>query len=235
MPNLLVATYNTYREWNGRDRILDELLREGRSLVCLQEVSPIRAVRIKHDFGPRSFVSLARHGLQYLAVVLPEDADFLYHRTVQLNGHLGLLPSVRSARIGYALYRAGAAWTDALEPRVAQEVRITWQGVDFQLINTHLPLTPALRNKCFVRLQKVLWGENAILAGDLNATPKNLFLKDLVLGDRLSLAGNRDATHDGGRRIDYVMFRGGFREAGYSLEEGLSDHRLLRATLEVCV
>lgn len=226
-----LATYNTHRERKGRDRLLDELLQEGRSLICLQEVSP---VRIKHAFGPRFFVSVSKHGLQYLAIVLPEDARFLSHRTVQLNGHLGLLPAAWSVDLGYALYRAGLpGWTDALEPRVAQEARISWRGVDFQLINTHLPFTSALRNKSLMRLQKILQEENVILAGDLNATPNNLFLKDLVLAGGLSLAGSGDATHDGGRRIDYVMFRGDFRETGYSLEEGLSDHRLVKATLEV--
>ena len=234
MPELLFATYNTHRERKGRDPALDELLREGRHLVCLQEVSPVRAARIKHVFGPRSFVSISKHGLQYLAIILPEDARFLSRRTVQLNGYLGLLPAAWSVQLGYALYRAGLpGWADALEPRVAQEAHVSWRGVDFQLINTHLPFAPVLRNKSFARLQETLREENLILAGDLNATPKNFFLKDLVLAGGLSVAGSRDATHDRERRIDYVMFRGDFREAGYSLEEGLSDHRLVRATLEV--
>ena len=234
MPELVVATYNTHRERKGTDPILDELLQEDRSLICLQEVSPPRAARIKHAFGPRSFVSVSKHGFQYLAIVLPEDAHFLSSRTVQLNGYLGLLPAARSVRLGYALHRAGhPGWTDALEPRVVQEARISWQGINFQIINTHLPFVAGLRNKSLAQLQEVLQGENVILAGDLNATSKNLFLNDLVLAGGLSLAGSRDATHDSGRRIDYVMFRGDFREAGYSLEEGLSDHRLIRATLEV--
>jgi endonuclease/exonuclease/phosphatase family metal-dependent hydrolase len=234
MPELVVATYNTHRERKGRDRLLDELLQEGRSLVCLQEVSPVRAARIKHAFGPRSFVSVSKHGFQYLAIVLPEDARFLSRRTVQLNGHLGLLPTAWSVNLGHVLYRAGLpGWTDALEPRVAQGAHVSWRGVDLQLINTHLPFTSALRNKSLMRLQETLQGENVILAGDLNATPGDLFLNDLVLDGGLSLTGSHDATHDGGRRIDYVMFKGDFRETGYSLEEGFSDHRLVKATLEV--
>ncbi|MDQ4106143.1 MAG: hypothetical protein M3157_03080 [Actinomycetota bacterium] len=200
----------------------------------MQEVSPVRAVRIKRALGPKSFISLAKHGLQYLATVLPEDARFLSRRTVQLNGHLGLLPAAWSVSRGCALYRVGyTGWTDALEPRVAQEARISWRGVEFQLINTHLPFSPLLRNKNLTRLQAFLQGQNVILAGDLNATPKDLFLNDLVLAGGLSVAGSHEATHDSGRRIDYVMFGGGFREAGYSLEKSASDHRLVRATLEV--
>ena len=72
-----------------------------------------------------------------------------------------------------------------------------------------------------------------ILAGDFNATPKDLFLNDMVLKEGLNLAGTREATHDSGRRLDYVMYRGDFRETGYSLESGLSDHLLLWTTLEV--
>ncbi len=234
MTDLVVATYNTHRERSGKDPLLDALLRERRSLVCLQEVSPVRAARIKHAFGPRSFVSLSKHGLQYLAIVLPEDAVFLSRRTIQLNGHLGFLPAAWSVRLGHALYRAGRpGWPDALEPRIAQNVCISWRNVEFQLINTHLPLVPFLRNKSLTRLQKILQGENVLLAGDLNTTLKALFLKDLVLAEGLRLTGFREATHDSGRRIDFVMFRGEFREVGYSLERGPSDHRLVKATLEV--
>lgn len=112
-------------------------------------------------------------------------------------------------------------------------VRIAYNGIELQVINVHLPLAASLRNKSFVKLQNCLEGKNVILAGDLNATPKDLFLNDMVLAEGLSLAGTLDATHEGGRRLDYVMYRGDFREAEYSLESGLSDHRLLRTKLEV--
>ena len=201
---------------------------------CLQEVSPARAMGIKHAFGPQSFISFARHGLQWLAIILPEDARFVKRKTVQLNGHCGLVPAPWSVNLGRSLYRAGRkVWTDALEPRVAQVARVAWNNIEFLLINVHLPFVPILRNKSLMRLQDSLQGRNVILAGDLNAVPKNLFLNDMMLAEGLSLAGTRKATHDGGRRIDYVMFRGNFSETGYSLESGLSDHRLLRATLEV--
>ena len=42
-------------------------------------------------------------------------------------------------------------------------------------------------------------------------------------------------THNPERRIDYVLLRGGFREGGYSLEKGRSDHRAVRAELEASV
>lgn len=234
MSELMVATYNTRKESLGWDPTLDSVLHGGNELVCLQEVSPARAARVLSDFGTRSFVSLAKHGLQYLATVLPEDARFLSRRTFQLNGHLGLLPAAWSVRYGCALHRAGRpGWTDALEPRVAQVACISWRGVEFQLINTHLPFVAGLRNKCLVRLQELPRHRSSLVVGDLNATPDDLFLNDLVLAGGFSFAGKGGATHVSGRRIDYVMYGGGFREAGYSLERGLSDHRLVRTTLEV--
>ena len=203
-------------------------------MCCLQEVSPARAVSIKYALGSRSFVSLARHGLQWLAIVLPEEARFLTCKTVQLNGHFGLLPAAWSVDLGRTLYGAGSRfWTDALEPRVAQVARISWNNIEFLLVNVHMPLVPSLRNKSLVRLRNSLRGQNVILTGDLNAIPEDLFLNDMVLAEGLSLAGTREATHNSKRRIDYVMFRGDFRETGYSLTSGLSDHRLLQAKLEV--
>lgn len=234
VPNLPIVTYNTHQEREGRDPVLDSVLRDGRSLVCLQELSPVRAARIKHAFGPKAFISLAKHGLQYLAIVLPQDARFITRRTVQLNGHFGILPAAWSVTRGCALYRAGyTGWTDALEPRVVQEARVSWRGVEFQLINTHLPFSRGLRSKSLARLQALLRGQNVILTGDLNAPLKDLFLCDLVLAGGLNVVGSHGATHDSGSRIDYVMFRGRFREAGYSLERSISDHRLVRAILEV--
>ncbi len=58
MPQLTVATYNTYREQEGRDQALDALLRKDRTLICLQEVSLVHALEIKRTFGSRAFVYL---------------------------------------------------------------------------------------------------------------------------------------------------------------------------------
>lgn len=46
-------------------------------------------------------------------------------------------------------------------------------------------------------------------------------------------AGPATATHDSGRTIDYVLYRGGFCEVGYAVAKGLSDHRLVGVELEV--
>src|SRR5918997_2051902 len=148
MPRLTVATYNTIQERKGRDPALDDLLREEVTLVCLQEVNPVRALRIKRTFGSRAFVSLAKYGLLYLALVLPEEARFLERRTAPLNGYGGIFPQPWSLRLSYELYRARRpTWRDGLEPRVAQVVRVLWQGWGFRLGDTPLPFQLRMRER----------------------------------------------------------------------------------------
>jgi endonuclease/exonuclease/phosphatase family metal-dependent hydrolase len=234
MPRLKVATYNTYREQKGRDPTLDALLGEELTLVCLQEVSLVRAWEIKRTFGSRAFVSLTKHGLQYLVVVLPEGARFLERRTAQLNGYCGLIPRLWSIRRGYALYRGGRrGWINCLEPRVAQTARVMWRGRTFQMVHTHLPFRALVRNPCLSLLADLLGSESALLVGDLNATTRDLFLADLLMRTGLDSTGRGTATHNSGRRIDYVLYRGDFREVGYAVTRSLSDHRLVRVELEV--
>src|SRR5829696_8162713 len=128
MPRLSVVTYNTDQERRGRDPALEDHLREKEAMICLQEVNPARALSIKGALGSRAFVSLAKYGLLYLALVLPEGARFLERRTASLNGHEGVLPTSWSLRRSYALYKAGRpAWRDGLDPRVAQVTRVAWQ------------------------------------------------------------------------------------------------------------
>src|SRR5918997_6043221 len=139
MPRLTVATYNTDQERRGRDPALEDLLREEETVICLQEVNPARALRIKRALGSRAFVSLAKYGLLYLVLVLPEGARFLERRTASLNGCRGVFPRAWSLRRSYALYRAGRpAWPDGLEPRVAQVTSVLWQGREFRLLKTPL-------------------------------------------------------------------------------------------------
>ncbi len=234
MPLLTIATYNAFQERKGRDPALDALLREEETMVCLQEVNPVRALGIKRGFGPRVFVSLAKYGLLYLALVLPVGARFTERRTASLNGHGGILPKGWSLRRSYELYRAGRpAWPDGLEPRVAQVSSVLWQGREFRVVNAHLPYESGLRNRCLDLLPDLIGEGEALLTGDLNATTRNLFLADFLLETGLRPAGTEEPTHDTGRRIDFVLYRGGFREVGYSLVESLSDHRLVRVELEV--
>jgi Endonuclease/Exonuclease/phosphatase family len=231
---LTIATYNTFQERKGRDPALDDLLREDGILECLQEVSPLRALRIKRSFGSRAFVSLAKYGLLYLVLVLPEGARFLERRTASLNSLRGILPQGWSLRRSYELYRAGRpAWPDGLEPRVAQVARLLWQGRELRVVNTHLPYESGLRNRCLDLLRDLIGEGEALLVGDFNATTRNLFLADFLLETGLRPAGTAEPTHDTGRRIDYVLYRGGFREVGYSLTQSLSDHRMVRVELEV--
>jgi hypothetical protein len=233
VPRLTVSTYNTYRERKGRDPALDALLQRD-ALICLQEVSPARAREIRRTFGRRAFISIAKHGWQLLALVLPEDAWFISRHTASLNCYGGVIPRVWSLRRGYHLFREDSrAWKDSLEPRVAQVVRIAWRGMRVQVVNTHLPYEAGLRDRCISRLPKEMEIEDALLVGDLNATPKDLFLNDLVLAEGLSYAGPGIATHNSGRRIDYVLYRGALCEAGFTAEKGLSDHLLITAELEV--
>ena len=234
MPRLTIATYNTSQEQKGRDPALDDLLREEETIVCLQEVNPARALEIRRPFGPRAFVSLAKYGLLYLVLILPEGARFTERRTASLNGYGGVLPAGWSLRRSYDLFRAGRrAWPDGLEPRVAQVSGVRWQGLEFRLVNVHLPYESGLRNRCLDLLPELVGEGEALLTGDLNATPQNLFLADFLLETGLRPAGTGEPTHDTGRRIDFVLYRGGFREVGYSLTKSLSDHRLVRVELEV--
>ena len=234
MPRLKLSTYNTYQEQEGQDPLLDEVLAGRDSFAFLQEVSPRRALWILETFRDRAFVSLARHGLQYLATVLPEKTRFIESSTVQLNGYAGVVPAAWSLRRGCGLYKArNRFWKDCFEPRVAQIGRVSWQGLEFQVVNAHLSLEPGLRNRSFSRLAKSIVGGDVVVAGDLNTTAEDLFLNDFVLSGRLRIAGTDEATHNSGRRIDYVLYKGGFGEVGYSMRKGCSDHRLLRIDLEV--
>ena len=234
MPRLTVVTYNTSQERKGRDPALDALLGKEETLICLQEVKPTRALGIKRALGLRAYVSLAKYGLLYLALVLPEGARFLERRTASLNGHGGVLPTSWSLRRSYELYKAGRpAWSDGLEPRVAQVTRVAWQEREFGVVNTHLPYESGLRNRCLDVLKGLVGEGDALLAGDLNATTQNLFLKDFLLETGLRPAGTEEPTHDTGRKIDFMLYRGGFREVGYSLTKSLSDHRVVRVELEV--
>lgn len=234
MPRLTVATYNTFQERKGRDPALDGLLGEEGTMVCLQEVNPARALGIKRALGSRAFVSLAKYGLLYLALVLPEGARFLERRAASLNGYGGILPKGWSLRRAYELYKAGRpAWPDGLEPRVAQVSSVLWEGREFRVVNTHLPYESGLRDRCLDLLPGLIGEGEALVIGDLNATTRNLFLRDFLLETGLRPAGTEEPTHETGRKIDFVLYRGGFREVGYGLTESLSDHRLVRVELEV--
>ncbi len=234
MARLTFVTYNTFQEKNGRDPALDELLREERTLVCLQEVNPGRAARVKLALGSRSFVSLAKYGLQYLVLVLPAGARFLERRTASLNGYRGVLPRGWSLRRSYILHRAGRdTWKDGFEPRVAQAARVLWEGREFRVVNTHLPIDFSLRNRCLDLLPGFLDLESAIVTGDFNTTTQRLFFRDFLLATGLRPAGTKEPTHDTRRRIDFVLHRGGFREVGYEVTRGSSDHRIVRVELEV--
>ncbi len=236
MPDasLTVATYNTFQERKGQDPALDDLLREEGTMICLQEVNPARALEIKRAFGSRAFFSLAKYGLLYLALAVPVGARFLERRTASLNGYRGVLPQGWSLRRSYELFRAGRrAWPDGLEPRVAQVTRVLWQGREFRVVNTHLPYESGLRNRCLDLLPGLIGEGESLVVGDLNATTRNLFLADFLLKTGLRPTGTEEPTHDTGRRIDFVLYRGGFREVGYSLTKSLSDHRVVRAELEV--
>lgn len=233
MPRLKVVTYNTYRERKGRDPALDALLEED-ALICLQEVSISRAGELKRRFGERVYLSPVMHRWQSLAIILPQGARFTERRTRQLNSHFGILPRIWSLRRTLILYPGRQhGWSDGLSPRAVQIARVSLHGREFRVMNTHLPYEFGLRDRCLSLLPELV-GEGAVLlAGDLNATPRNLFLRDLLLAAGLRAAGTGKPTHNSRRCIDYVLYRGGFREVGYATKRGRSDHRLVMVELEV--
>lgn len=233
MPRLKVVTYNTYRERKGRDPALDALLEED-ALICLQEVSISRVGELKRRFGERAYLSPVMYGWEWLALVLPEGGRFATRRATQLNSHLSVLPkpwSLRRTRTLYPGRRHG--WSDGLSPRAVQIARVSLHGREFRVMNTHLPYEFGLRDRCLSVLPELVGEGEVLLAGDLNATPKDLFLRDLLLVTGLRAAGPGKPTHNSRRCIDYVLYRGGFREAGYATKRGRSDHRLVMVELEV--
>lgn len=228
-----VATYNTYKERNGRDAALDALLADRRTLSCLQEVSPRRAWEIQRRFRKKAYVSPVKHGLQFLALVLPENASFISRRAVQLNSHLGLVPRSWSLRRSRTLYRAGRpGWSDGLEPRAAQVAGVLWKNQELRVINTHLPYEMDLRNHCLPLIGGLLSPGPSLLAGDLNAVPGDPSLEQLLLAGNLRSTGPGLSTHETGRKLDHVLL-GGLRESGYTTRKGLSDHFIVEVKLEV--
>jgi endonuclease/exonuclease/phosphatase family metal-dependent hydrolase len=233
VPVLTVASYNTYRERKGRDTILDELLGED-ALICLQEVSISRARELRREFGPRVYLSWVMHGWQRLAIILPKDLRFTARHTRQLTAHFGILPRIWSISRVLALYAGRRhGWSDGLSARAIQITEVSGWGKNFRVMNTHLPYESGLRDRCFMRLPGMVGDGDVLLAGDLNATPENVFLRDLLLTSGLKASGEGQPTHNSRHCIDYVLYRGGFREVGFSRKRGLSDHRLVTAELEL--
>ncbi len=229
---LTVTTYNTYRERTGRDETLDALLRHD-GLTCLQEASIERARELRREFGQRVFLSRVMFGWELLAIVLPKDASFVACRSVQLNAHLGLIPKDWTLWRAWMLRRGRSrAWKDGLIVRAVQVCHIVWRGREFILLNTHLPFEWGLRDRCLGMLPGMVGDGNALLCGDLNATTSDVHLADMMLETVLHPAGDESPTL-GRRRIDYVAYRGGFRELEYDLFSGRSDHRGVRVELEV--
>lgn len=227
-----VVTYNTYRERKGRDPVLDDLLRED-ALICLQEVSISRARELKRQFGSRVYLSWVMHGWQRLAIILPKDARFTTRHTKQLNTRFGLLPLAWSLRRTCALYPGRRhGWSDGLSARAVQITEVSVGGRTFRVMNTHLPYEFGLRDRSLTLLSELVGGGDVILAGDLNATPEDLFLRDFLLETGLQAAGEGRPTHNSGRCIDYVLYLGEFREVDYATRKGRSDHRLLKVELD---
>lgn len=233
MLRLKVVTYNTYRERKGRDAALDELLEED-SLVCLQELSIARAIEILRRCGRRAYLTPVMQGWEFLVMILPKTAIFEERRTAQLNSVYGVLPRSWSLRRARLLRTHGQpAWKDGLSSRAAQVAEVAWEGRKFRAVNTHLPYEPGLRDQCLGLLPTWIGEGDTLVAGDFNATMEDVFMKDLLLAKGFRPAGRGAPTHDSRRRIDYVLYRGGFREVGHDLRRSRSDHRVVRVELEV--
>jgi endonuclease/exonuclease/phosphatase family metal-dependent hydrolase len=103
----------------------------------------------------------------------------------------------------------------------------------YRAVSTHLPFDSRLRNRCLDLLPGFLGSERDLVTGDFNTTIQNLFLRDFLLATALRPAGTDEPTHNTGRRIDFVLYREGFREVGYEVTKSLSDRRMIRVELEV--
>lgn len=202
--------------------------------MCLQEVGIERAWELWRRFGRRVYLSPVMFGWEFLATILPEDASFAACRTIQLNSHRGVIPSKWSLHRAWILRRKGKpAWKDGLTLRAVQVFQIVWRGREFRLLHTHLPFEKGLRDRCLAALPGLVGEGDALLCGDLNATLRDVHLTDLMLETNLRPAGPERPTHASRRRIDYVAYRGGFRERNYVMTGGRSDHRIVRVELGV--
>lgn len=187
MTGLRILTYNIHscRGSDGHylpERIARVLAACRPDVIALQEVDVGRARSNRHDQAHR------------IARLLQMDHHF--HPSFQVqeeqygNAILSRLPMVA--------VKAGGL-PSRLEPRGALWVTVEWQGRQWQIVNTHLGLTPAERHRQLQALLSAEWlghplcSDPRVLCGDLNAPPRSALCRRLA--NRL-----QDAVREAQRR-----------------------------------
>lgn len=128
----------------------------------------------------------------------------------------------------YEPHKAGAAFLDTIKisrglffPRIATVVYFQKDGVDFQVINTHLPVfSKKARAKCLERIEAMLEGP-FILCGDFNMKEEE-FVEQKISGF---------VTHRV-HKIDYICSSGSIKSWKVVKAKG-SDHYPLVAEIEL--
>jgi endonuclease/exonuclease/phosphatase family metal-dependent hydrolase len=179
-PRLHVMTYNI-RHGRGMDgkvdlgRIAAVIEAEQPDLVALQEVDARRQR------------SGAIDQAEELAVRLGMEARFA-PCIVKGDEHYGIATLSRlplGATRQVALPHGGG-WRS--EPRCALVTEVRWSTglVELELVNTHLSLRPGERAAQAAALATAGLGDDLILAGDLNCTPRSACYRQLTFGLRVA-------------------------------------------------
>jgi endonuclease/exonuclease/phosphatase family metal-dependent hydrolase len=118
---------------------------------------------------------------------------------------LSRLP-ILETRVTPLPHRGRVPWS---EPRRALVTRVEWNGIELQLVNTHLSTIRGEQPSQVMALGKVLGADHLILAGDFNCTPRSQTYRSLC--DPLSAAVRRARTWPALLPIfhlDHIFYRG---------------------------
>ncbi len=241
MTGLRVLTYNIHscRGTDGRylpERIARVIAACQPHVVALQEVDVNRA-RSSH-------LDQAHRLAQHLRMEYHFHPSFQVEEESYGNAVLSLLPM--------RLVKAGPLPGPAfLEPRGVLWVAVEWQGQSWQVLNTHLGLTPGERHQQLRALLSDEWlnhpdcREPVILCGDLNTHPRSGLCRRLsrYLTDATTRARRRHvrATFPSRFplvRLDHIFVSPGIEVLGAEvhdtpLAQTASDHLPLLAEFRV--
>jgi len=113
-------------------------------------------------------------------------------------------------------------------------VELTWQGVPFHFINTHLHTRDSKQTQLDKVLEEFDKYPRVILLGDFNSRPHETHIKKMLQKTQLCNAINvirLDA--DEKNRVDWVLTKGFNVHHGKMVERGISDHPYYQVSLSI--